>query len=86
MSGRGNLVVKVTDLLLECHEFEPSTTEDPPCRGNRYTLNMSRLKRPPVGVVWYSYANPTSLAHADASRDVLRQGGSQTKVLKNSEI
>ncbi|GFV69988.1 hypothetical protein TNCV_463271 [Trichonephila clavipes] len=33
------------------HEFEPSTTEDWPCRGNRCTLNMSRLKRPLVGVV-----------------------------------
>ncbi|GFX98589.1 hypothetical protein TNCV_1501671 [Trichonephila clavipes] len=22
-----------------CHEFEPSTAEDPPCRGGRYTLN-----------------------------------------------
>ncbi|GFV05160.1 hypothetical protein TNCV_223741 [Trichonephila clavipes] len=35
-----------------CHEFEPSTAEDPPCRGIRGTLNMSRFKRPPVGMVW----------------------------------
>ncbi|GFV41786.1 uncharacterized protein TNCV_3629371 [Trichonephila clavipes] len=35
-----------------CHEFKPSTAEDPPCKGDRCTLNMSRLKRPPVGVVW----------------------------------
>ncbi|GFW41247.1 hypothetical protein TNCV_1002401 [Trichonephila clavipes] len=29
--GRGSLVVKVTDSWPECHEFEPSTAEDPPC-------------------------------------------------------
>ncbi|GFS76485.1 hypothetical protein TNCV_1621061 [Trichonephila clavipes] len=50
--GRGSLVVKVTDLRLACHEFEPSTAEDPPCRKGGCTLNMSRLKRPPVDVVW----------------------------------
>ncbi|GFV92519.1 hypothetical protein TNCV_1744241 [Trichonephila clavipes] len=32
--------------------FDPSTTEDPPCRGGRYTLNMLRIKRSPIGVVW----------------------------------
>ncbi|GFV57854.1 hypothetical protein TNCV_3072322 [Trichonephila clavipes] len=26
----GNLVVKITDSWLECHEFEPNTAEDPP--------------------------------------------------------
>ncbi|GFV82517.1 actin-binding LIM protein 1 [Trichonephila clavipes] len=31
-SGRGSLVVKVTDSWLAYHEFEPSTAEDPPCR------------------------------------------------------
>ncbi|GFT11961.1 hypothetical protein TNCV_725681 [Trichonephila clavipes] len=35
-----------------CHEFEPHVAEDPPCIGGRYTLNMSRVKRSPVGVVW----------------------------------
>ncbi|GFX50757.1 hypothetical protein TNCV_2723411 [Trichonephila clavipes] len=35
------------------HEFEPSAAEDPQCRGGRRTLNISRLKPPPVGVVWY---------------------------------
>ncbi|GFU89610.1 histone-lysine N-methyltransferase SETMAR [Trichonephila clavipes] len=29
--GRGNLVVKVMDSWSVCHEFEPSTAEDPPC-------------------------------------------------------
>ncbi|GFX35400.1 uncharacterized protein TNCV_102071 [Trichonephila clavipes] len=28
------------------HKLEPSTTEDPSCREERYTLNMSRLKHP----------------------------------------
>ncbi|GFS84383.1 hypothetical protein TNCV_4605891 [Trichonephila clavipes] len=45
------LVVKVTDSWMACHEFEPCTAEDPPCRGGRCTLNMKRLKRPPVGEV-----------------------------------
>ncbi|PRD33019.1 UNVERIFIED_CONTAM: hypothetical protein NCL1_18678 [Trichonephila clavipes] len=30
--GRGSRVVKVSDCGLPCHEFEPSTTKDPPCR------------------------------------------------------
>ncbi|GFU03356.1 hypothetical protein TNCV_3338691 [Trichonephila clavipes] len=50
--GRGSLVVKETDSWLTFHYFEPCTAEDPPCRGNRCTLNMSRLKRPHVAVVY----------------------------------
>ncbi|GFV45863.1 hypothetical protein TNCV_2322231 [Trichonephila clavipes] len=34
------------------HEFELSIAEDPPCRGGQHTLNMSRVKHSPVGVVW----------------------------------
>ncbi|GFV53139.1 hypothetical protein TNCV_4954251 [Trichonephila clavipes] len=49
--GRGSLVVQVTVSRPACHEFEPSTAEDPPYRKGRCTLNMSRLKRPPVGMV-----------------------------------
>ncbi|GFX98290.1 hypothetical protein TNCV_4909331 [Trichonephila clavipes] len=49
---RGSLVVKVTVSWLTCYEFEPSTTENKPCRGGRCALNMSRLIRSPVGVVW----------------------------------
>ncbi|GFV84719.1 hypothetical protein TNCV_4297011 [Trichonephila clavipes] len=30
--GRGSRVVKVSDRGWPCHEFEPSTTKDPPCR------------------------------------------------------
>ncbi|GFX97527.1 hypothetical protein TNCV_2840871 [Trichonephila clavipes] len=44
--SHGSLVVKVTDSWHACHEFEPRTTEDPPHRRGRCTLNMSRLKRP----------------------------------------
>ncbi|GFV84420.1 hypothetical protein TNCV_5006841 [Trichonephila clavipes] len=47
-----SLVVKVTDSWLVCHELKPSTAEDPPCRGDRCMLNMSRLKCPPVDVAW----------------------------------
>ncbi|GFU43097.1 hypothetical protein TNCV_109191 [Trichonephila clavipes] len=50
--GRGSLVVMVMDLWLACHEFEPSTAEDPPCSAGRCKLNMSKLKCSPVGVVW----------------------------------
>ncbi|GFU61964.1 hypothetical protein TNCV_4022491 [Trichonephila clavipes] len=38
--GRGNLVVEKSDSWLVCHEFEPSTTEDPPCRGAMYVKNV----------------------------------------------
>ncbi|GFV04507.1 hypothetical protein TNCV_3322041 [Trichonephila clavipes] len=31
--GRGSLVVKVTESWSACHEFEPFTAKDPPCRG-----------------------------------------------------
>ncbi|GFY27666.1 hypothetical protein TNCV_911171 [Trichonephila clavipes] len=50
--GRGRLVIKATDSKLAYHEFELSADEVPPCRGGRKTFNMSRLKRPPIGVVW----------------------------------
>ncbi|PRD28210.1 UNVERIFIED_CONTAM: hypothetical protein NCL1_33124 [Trichonephila clavipes] len=49
-SSRGSLVVMVTDSLPLCHEFEPSTAEDAPCRGGRCMLNLSMLKRTPIGV------------------------------------
>ncbi|GFT24365.1 transposable element Tcb2 transposase [Trichonephila clavipes] len=45
------LAVKVTDLWKACQEFGSSTAKDPPCRCGRCTLNMSRLKRPPVSGV-----------------------------------
>ncbi|GFS83759.1 hypothetical protein TNCV_610931 [Trichonephila clavipes] len=35
-----------------CRELEPCSTEDLPCKGGGCTLNMPRLKRPPVEVVW----------------------------------
>ncbi|GFX17805.1 DUF4817 domain-containing protein [Trichonephila clavipes] len=46
--GRGSLVMKVTDSWPACREFEPSTAEDSPCRGGRYTLNMSTFECPTV--------------------------------------
>ncbi|GFV28501.1 hypothetical protein TNCV_3984521 [Trichonephila clavipes] len=49
--GRGSLVVKVTDSGQVCHEFKPSTAQDPPCTGRQSMLNMLRLKHPPFGVV-----------------------------------
>ncbi|GFS69166.1 hypothetical protein TNCV_4010171 [Trichonephila clavipes] len=32
-SLRGSLVVNVTSSWRACHEFKPSTAEDPPCKG-----------------------------------------------------
>ncbi|GFS57521.1 hypothetical protein TNCV_1401851 [Trichonephila clavipes] len=42
-SGRGSRVVKVSDRGWPCLEFEPSTTEDPTCRG-AMPLNLSRAE------------------------------------------
>ncbi|GFV72958.1 hypothetical protein TNCV_1329661 [Trichonephila clavipes] len=50
--GHNSLAVKVKDSCPACPEFRPGTVEDPPCRTGRCTLNMSRLERPPVGLVW----------------------------------
>ncbi|GFU67938.1 hypothetical protein TNCV_1364821 [Trichonephila clavipes] len=44
-------LVKVMDLRQACHELQPSTSEDPPCRRYRCTLNMTSLKHPPGGVM-----------------------------------
>ncbi|GFW14455.1 hypothetical protein TNCV_298751 [Trichonephila clavipes] len=40
------------DSWLASHEFEPGAAEDPPYRRSRCSLNLSKLKRRPVGVVW----------------------------------
>ncbi|GFY09713.1 hypothetical protein TNCV_3696751 [Trichonephila clavipes] len=45
-------MVKIIDSWQACHKLEPRTVEDPSCKGDICTLNMSKLKRPPVGVVW----------------------------------
>ncbi|GFU57044.1 hypothetical protein TNCV_1779111 [Trichonephila clavipes] len=50
-AGHSSLVVKVAHSGLVCHEFQPRATEDLLCGGGRSTLNLSRLKRPPTGVV-----------------------------------
>ncbi|GFY02863.1 hypothetical protein TNCV_3507431 [Trichonephila clavipes] len=49
---RGSLVVKVMDSWLACREYEPCTAEEQSWRRSRCRLNMSKLKRPPVGVVY----------------------------------
>ncbi|GFV37515.1 uncharacterized protein TNCV_127261 [Trichonephila clavipes] len=41
LSGvRGSQVVKLTDSWPACHEFEPSTTEDQPCRVAMYVKSV----------------------------------------------
>ncbi|GFV74628.1 hypothetical protein TNCV_5130701 [Trichonephila clavipes] len=37
---RGSRVIKVTDSWSACHEFELSTTEDPPCRGPMHVKSV----------------------------------------------
>ncbi|GFW33152.1 hypothetical protein TNCV_2110801 [Trichonephila clavipes] len=39
-SGRGSLVVKITDSWSACHELEPSTAKDPPCRGATHVKSV----------------------------------------------
>ncbi|GFX56409.1 uncharacterized protein TNCV_2243411 [Trichonephila clavipes] len=51
MRGHDNLVVKVMDLWLAFHEFDPVLLKTRRV-GQRCMLNLSKLKRPPVGVVW----------------------------------
>ncbi|GFV54446.1 hypothetical protein TNCV_2865301 [Trichonephila clavipes] len=66
--GRVCLVVKVTDSWLACHEFQPSTAENPTCRGRG-------LKCHPVGVMWKLGEEGNSsdaslpLAHGSKLRD-----------------
>ncbi|GFW15105.1 hypothetical protein TNCV_172521 [Trichonephila clavipes] len=38
IGGRSSRVVKVSDRASPCHEFEPSTTQDPPCREAMHIL------------------------------------------------
>ncbi|GFX65597.1 hypothetical protein TNCV_1525261 [Trichonephila clavipes] len=49
--GATSGVVKVTGSWLHCHELEPSTGEDPPCRKGQCTLNTSWIKRLPIDLV-----------------------------------
>ncbi|GFV24301.1 uncharacterized protein TNCV_422911 [Trichonephila clavipes] len=38
--SRGSRVVQVWDRGLPCHEFEPSTTKDPPCRAAMHVKSV----------------------------------------------
>ncbi|GFX15138.1 hypothetical protein TNCV_2480521 [Trichonephila clavipes] len=40
LRGLGSLRVKVTDSRTVCYEFEPSTTEDPPCWGAMHVKSV----------------------------------------------
>ncbi|GFX60031.1 hypothetical protein TNCV_4557121 [Trichonephila clavipes] len=48
--GYGSLVVKVMGSLLACHEFEPSTTENPPYRGAMHVKSIESSNVLPL--VW----------------------------------
>ncbi|GFV14174.1 hypothetical protein TNCV_526481 [Trichonephila clavipes] len=50
--GRSSLMLKEIVYWSVCQQFEPSATEDLPCRGDRCTFNLSKLKRSLVGVLW----------------------------------
>ncbi|GFU96084.1 hypothetical protein TNCV_2564921 [Trichonephila clavipes] len=43
--------IEETNSSLAGHEFEPSVAEDPSCTKDQCSLNLSRFKRLPVGVV-----------------------------------
>ncbi|GFV50936.1 hypothetical protein TNCV_301971, partial [Trichonephila clavipes] len=50
LSGRGSRVVKVSDRGLPCHEFEPSTTKDPPSRAAMHAKSVESSNVLPL--VW----------------------------------
>ncbi|GFW00490.1 neuroligin-1 [Trichonephila clavipes] len=50
--AKSGLVVKITDAMMPCHGFDLHTVEDPSFIGDRCTLNVSRLERSIVGMVW----------------------------------
>ncbi|GFV38771.1 hypothetical protein TNCV_4763781 [Trichonephila clavipes] len=47
----GSLVVEVTNSWQACHEFKPSTTEEPQYKGEMYVLICREHKLPPISVV-----------------------------------
>ncbi|GFW17285.1 hypothetical protein TNCV_1957561 [Trichonephila clavipes] len=48
--GHGSLVVKITDSWPACHDIEPITAEDPPCRG---VMQVKSVENPNVlPMVW----------------------------------
>ncbi|GFY17022.1 hypothetical protein TNCV_1087991 [Trichonephila clavipes] len=48
--SRDRPVIKAADSSMACYEeLEPSVTEDPPCRGGQYMLDLLRVKRSPFG-------------------------------------
>ncbi|GFX65491.1 uncharacterized protein TNCV_4735391 [Trichonephila clavipes] len=43
-------MVKISDLWLACHEFKPSTSEDPPCREVMHVKSVESSNVLPCGV------------------------------------
>ncbi|GFY00299.1 hypothetical protein TNCV_4711011 [Trichonephila clavipes] len=68
-------VVKVTDLWPTCHEFMPSTPEDPPCREAMHGKSVKAQTCPPIGLVWKAFGKvkgqPTEVIR---DREPLGQG------------
>ncbi|GFV93558.1 hypothetical protein TNCV_1988701 [Trichonephila clavipes] len=63
---RSSRVVKVSDRGWPCHEFEPSTTKDPPCREAMHVKSVENSNVLPL--VWCRSVVPaqvssTSLDH-----------------------
>ncbi|GFV66996.1 hypothetical protein TNCV_356821 [Trichonephila clavipes] len=50
IDGRGSRVVKVSDCGWPCHEFKPSTTKDPLCRGEMHIKSVESSNVLPL--VW----------------------------------
>ncbi|GFX88818.1 uncharacterized protein TNCV_2575251 [Trichonephila clavipes] len=61
-SGRGSRVVKVSDRGWHCHEFEPSTTKDPPCMAAMHVKSVESSNALPL--VWCGRCHPRHLTMA----------------------
>ncbi|GFW81299.1 uncharacterized protein TNCV_376471 [Trichonephila clavipes] len=49
-AGRGSRVVKISDRGWFCHEFEPCTTKEPPCKGAMHVKSVENSNALPL--VW----------------------------------
>ncbi|GFT23171.1 hypothetical protein TNCV_1858891 [Trichonephila clavipes] len=56
--GGGSLVAKVTDSWQACHDFEPSTAEDLPCKGEMHVKSVESSNALPL--VWRVAAQVSS--------------------------
>ncbi|GFX73728.1 hypothetical protein TNCV_4290441 [Trichonephila clavipes] len=71
LDGRGRREVKVSDHYWSCHEFEPSTTKDPPCGGVMHVKSVDSSNVLPLVVKrggMLAQVSSTSLDHGSNLR------------------